>query len=60
MLYVDINNKTHVNIIISHADIIYQACRGQKYATIGRSMPPKTAYNFIMFYLKKKKRKTEL
>ena len=39
MLYVDINNKTHV-IIISHADIIYQACRGQKYATIGRSMPP--------------------
>ena len=33
MLHVDIN-KSHVNIIISHGDIIYLACKGQKYATI--------------------------
>ena len=33
MLHVDIN-KSHVNIIMLHVDIIYLACRGQKYATI--------------------------
>ena len=33
MLHVGIN-KSHVNIVISHVDIIYLACRGQKYATI--------------------------
>ena len=33
MLHVDIN-KSHVNIIMLHVDIIYLACRWQKYATI--------------------------
>ena len=33
MLHVDIN-KSHVNIIMLHVDIIYLACQGQKYATI--------------------------
>ena len=33
MLHVDIN-KSHVNIIMLHVDMIYLACRGQKYATI--------------------------
>ena len=33
MLHVDIN-KSHVNIIMLHVDIIYLACRGQKYVTI--------------------------
>ena len=33
MLNVDIN-KSHVNVIMLHVDIIYLACRGQKYATI--------------------------
>ena len=32
--YVDIN-KSNDNIIMLHVDIIYLACRGQKYATIG-------------------------
>ena len=31
--YVDIN-KSHVNIIMLHTDIIYLACKRQKYATI--------------------------
>ena len=39
MVHVDIN-KSHVNIIMLQFDIIYLACRGQKYATIvSRSSP---------------------
>ena len=37
MVNVDIN-KSHVNIIMLHVDIIYLACRGQKYATIQKTM----------------------
>ena len=33
MLLID-TNISHVNIIILHVDIIYLACRGQKYATM--------------------------
>ena len=33
ILHDDIN-KLHVNIIMLHFDIIYLACKGQKYATI--------------------------
>ena len=33
MLHVNIN-KSHVNKIMLHVDIIYLACRGQKYVTI--------------------------
>ena len=33
ILYVDMKTLT-VNIILLHVDIIYRACRGQKYASI--------------------------
>ena len=52
MLHVDIN-KSHVNIVISHVDIIYLACRGQKYATIITSTPIKK-YSSLVFKLQKK------
>ena len=43
MLHVDIN-KSHVNIIMLHVDIIYLACRGQKYATIDLQSLPNCIY----------------
>ena len=32
-IYAAYQNKSHVNMIMSHVDIIYLACKGQKYAT---------------------------
>ena len=38
-------DNVHVNIIMLHVDIIYLACRGQKYATINVGLNEKL-YSF--------------
>ena len=49
MLPCDLNNL-HINIIISHVDIIYLACRGQHYAAIVlRDKPSKSEVNGYIY-----------